>query len=95
MEVYLSLPGVKIFDFHPIHVFLDTVTMEQYQLAKPYYQQPEVLRNGYNGGGALSQTCNNKDGSRSLLLCLIREGKAQGKRFCRIKDVDDMREEIR
>lgn len=36
-EIYLTKPGLKIFDFHPIHVFLNTEKMERYQEAKPYY----------------------------------------------------------
>ncbi len=44
-----------IFNFHPIHLYLNTVSMEHYQAFKPYQQEPEKLapyrRSGY---GALS-----------------------------------------
>lgn len=36
-------PGIYVINFHPFHVFLNTVSLEQYEQAKTCYQEPEVL----------------------------------------------------
>lgn len=40
--------GLKIFDFHPIHVFLNTEKIEQYEKAKNYQQKFEELKKYIN-----------------------------------------------
>jgi len=35
--------GLKVFDFHPIHVFLNTERMERYEESRPYHRSPEKL----------------------------------------------------
>ena len=35
--------GLKVFDFHPIHIFINTQSSEHYQQCKAYYQIPEEL----------------------------------------------------
>lgn len=35
--------GLKVFDFHPIHVFLNTERMERYEESRPYHRSPEEL----------------------------------------------------
>ena len=47
-ELDLSQPGLKIFGFHPIHIFLNTNSLEVYESAKKYYQQPKQLENYKN-----------------------------------------------
>ena len=42
-NINLSDNGLNIFDFHPIHVFLNTENSERYENAKKYYHQPEKL----------------------------------------------------
>lgn len=46
----LDTPGMKVFDFHPIHVFLNTPTIGYYQQNKKYYDQPERLREERTSG---------------------------------------------
>lgn len=41
LELSHSIPNV--FDFHPIHIYLNTPTIEHYEKAKSYYQQPSEL----------------------------------------------------
>jgi hypothetical protein len=36
--------GLKVFGFHPIHVYLNTPTIEYYQRRREYYDDPNVLR---------------------------------------------------
>ncbi|MEW6470015.1 MAG: hypothetical protein AB1458_13890 [Bacteroidota bacterium] len=37
-------PGYKVFDFHPVHVFLNTCSIKEYQEAKVHYHNPEELK---------------------------------------------------
>jgi hypothetical protein len=45
---HLNTDGLKIFDFHPMHIFLNTDTLERYEAAKPYYHDPDKLREFMN-----------------------------------------------
>ena len=46
-----SIPdGLKIFNFHPIHLYLNMETMERYNRAKPYYHEFEKLSPFINTG---------------------------------------------
>ncbi len=51
-ELDLSQPGLKIFGFHPIHIFLNTNSLEVYERAKKYYHKPKQLEKykNYNRG---------------------------------------------
>lgn len=42
-DLDLVSPGIKVFDFHPIHIFLNTSSLLIYDRAKKYYHRPEVL----------------------------------------------------
>lgn len=37
-------PGIYVLNIHPIHVFLNTVNLEQYEQAKVSYRHPDALR---------------------------------------------------
>lgn len=51
-EIDLKSNGLRIFNFHPIHIFLNTPSMEYYNSYKKYYQNPKKLyENKYNGRG--------------------------------------------
>jgi hypothetical protein len=39
-----SRKGLKVFDFHPIHVFLNTESLERYQRTRPFHHDPNELR---------------------------------------------------
>jgi hypothetical protein len=54
--------GFKIFDFHPIHVFLNTEVESRYINAKPFYQNPKMLIKYRNS---------NTFGARTLLISLL------------------------
>ena len=36
-------PGLKCFDFHPIHVFLNTESLDRYERTRPLHQNPKEL----------------------------------------------------
>jgi len=39
----LQRKGLKVFDFHPIHVFLNTENIKRYEAARPHYYSFESL----------------------------------------------------
>lgn len=44
--------GLKVFDFHPIHVFLNTESLERYERTRPLHQNPkELIKHRYPGYG--------------------------------------------
>ena len=43
---------MKVFDFHPIHVFLNTESLNRYERARPFFQNPkELIKHRYEGYG--------------------------------------------
>lgn len=42
-DLDLETPGLKVFVFHPIHLWINMVDLAHYELAKPDYQNPEAL----------------------------------------------------
>ena len=40
--------GLKVFDFHPIHIFLNTKDINQYNIAKQHYSNPKKLKDYVN-----------------------------------------------
>jgi hypothetical protein len=48
--------GLKVFDFHPIHVFLNTESLERYERTRPLHQNPkELIKHRYQGYGTRSR----------------------------------------
>ncbi len=45
---FLSHKGIKVFDFHPIHVFLNTENLDRYNSAKPYLRNYNDLKKYVN-----------------------------------------------
>jgi hypothetical protein len=43
MADLLARPGIRGFDFHPIHIFLNTEAMERYESVRPHFGAPERL----------------------------------------------------
>jgi len=44
--------GLKVFNFHPIHIFLNTESLDRYERARPYFQNPkELIKHRYDGYG--------------------------------------------
>ena len=48
VEFYLKTNGLKIFDFHPIHIFLNTENLDRYERSKKYLNNNEKLLNFRN-----------------------------------------------
>lgn len=42
-NLQLEKKGLKVFDFHPIHLYLNTPNLDFYASVKAHYQQPEKL----------------------------------------------------
>ena len=49
-DLNLNISGLKVFNFHPIHVYLNTESMSRYKRAKKFYSQPSNLRRYRNNG---------------------------------------------
>ncbi len=51
IEELLLYKGIKVVDFHPIHIFLNTESMDRYQASRKHFNNPRELRkmrfNGY------------------------------------------------
>jgi hypothetical protein len=62
--------SLYIFDFHPIHLFLNTETMERYRRAKPHYQDAKKLT-------GLANPSTNGTGTRVFFKQLLARIKAQ------------------
>jgi hypothetical protein len=43
VEELVRREGLKVFNFHPIHVFLNTECIERYEAARPYHDNPQEL----------------------------------------------------
>lgn len=41
---YLNRAGLKIFNFHPIHIFLNTKNLKQYEISRPYFNDINGLK---------------------------------------------------
>lgn len=44
----LQSGGLKVFDFHPIHIFLNSESMQRYDKIKKWYNNPKELNNYVN-----------------------------------------------
>ena len=48
--------GIKVFDFHPIHVFLNTESLDRYERTRPLHQNPdELIKHRFEGYGTRSK----------------------------------------
>lgn len=64
IQEYINYKGIKIFDFHPIHVFLNTENIARYNNYKKYSNQP-YISNAYVN--------NDKLGIRTFLFNILEE----------------------
>lgn len=48
LKKYLNYKGVKVFDFHPIHIFLNSENMNRYNSAREYLQNFNELKKCVN-----------------------------------------------
>jgi len=40
---YIEYKGIKVFDFHPIHIFLNSRSLDRYELVRPDFHNIELL----------------------------------------------------
>ncbi len=76
---HLTAEGLKIFNFHPIHLYLNTENMECYNRAKPFYHDFEKLAPFVNR--------NEGFGARDFLLDLKRSADDRGFRFGKVEEL--------
>jgi hypothetical protein len=73
----LARPGLKMFDFHPIHVFLNTEHLDRYERSRADHRDAARLA-AHRGAGR---------GTRTFLIDLIDQGLSRGFQFRRVADV--------
>ena len=78
-HLFSSPEGLKVFNFHPIHLFLNTESMERYYDAKPFQHNPECLLNYRNQSV--------ERGARSFLKELVCTARAHGIDFAHVEDL--------
>ena len=75
---FLAVKSLKVFDFHPIHVFLNMENLERYEKSRVHLRSINDLQlcvNEYN-----------QPGTRTFLVNLISSGKKSGYEFLKISD---------
>jgi hypothetical protein len=56
MSDLVSSAGIKVFDFHPIHIFLNTEKLQRYEMTRALHRSPtELLAHRFEGDGARSR----------------------------------------
>ncbi|KOA21032.1 hypothetical protein CLHOM_06200 [Clostridium homopropionicum DSM 5847] len=45
---FIDYDGIKVFNFHPIHLFLNTENLQRYRKAKEYYHESDKLKDFIN-----------------------------------------------
>jgi hypothetical protein len=56
VEFLVKRPGLRVFDFHPIHVFLNTEELNRYERSRTLHQDPKsLLDHRYDGYGTRSR----------------------------------------
>lgn len=71
--------SLKIFNFHPIHLYLNMETMERYNRAKPYYHEFDRLAPFVNHGP--------ETGARDFLLRMKQIADEHGIRFGKVSEL--------
>ena len=81
VEAHILRKGtdLRIFNFHPIHLYLNTENMERYTRAKPYYHDFEALAPFVNKGEAF--------GSRDFLLRMKELADENDIRFGKVEEL--------
>jgi hypothetical protein len=72
-------PGLRIFNFHPIHLYLNMEDMDRYNRAKPYYHDFENLAGFVNQGQGF--------GARDFLLRIKETADRDGIRFGKVEEL--------
>lgn len=77
-DVDLTPSSFNVFNFHPIHTFLNTDTAARYEAAHPHNQDPIALQRYKN-----TET----PGTRTLLINLLKECRSQGRQVATLLEV--------
>lgn len=77
VDAMLDRDGLKVFDFHPVHVFLNTERMDRY----------ERSRSVHRDAGQLARHRGESEGTRTFLNELIARGLARGLQFRRVAEI--------
>ena len=73
----LVSPGLKVFNFHPIHIYLNTENISRYEQAKPYLKDKARLDKSINPG----------TGVRNLFIELLNHVSALQIHTYKVKDI--------
>lgn len=76
---HLAAEGLKIFNFHPIHLYLNTENMDRYNKAKTCYHDFDKLSPFINRGEGF--------GARDFLLETVKQGREKGIRFGKAEEL--------
>ena len=76
---FLDAPGLKIFNFHPIHVFLNTEHLSRYDRSSAFQRNPDALI-GYKNSDPTK-------GTYYFLKALIAETKKRNMDFGLIREI--------
>lgn len=52
-ELQIHKKGLKICNFHPIHIFMNTNSTKHYNSFKAFYHEPDILKKHRNSGGGI------------------------------------------
>lgn len=77
-DAYLSSPGLKIVNFHPLHLYLNTTSLEQYEKGRDLVRDAAALR-------ALRMP--GEKGVRDHFVELVRTARRRGLRFGRLDEL--------
>ena len=77
-RINLEIEGLTVFDFHPIHIFLNTENKFRYNEAKKYYDDPKKL---------LEYKNTELPGTRDLLMNLLKQIKSSNIQTHKMKDI--------
>lgn len=76
-DAMLDQQGLKVFDFHPVHVFLNTEHLDRYEQSREMHRDPARLAEHRHAG----------QGTRTFLNDIIERGLTRGFQFKRVSDV--------
>ena len=79
-STFLKSPGLKIFNFHPIHVFLNTENMKRYEEIKEKQGNPNLVKAKVNK--------NINEGTKVFLKSLIAQAKTREFVFGLCSDIE-------
>lgn len=69
----------KVFNFHPIHLFLNSENLQRYEECKKYYHNYQSLKKFQNV---------KEYGIRNFFIDLVAETKKYGYEFCQIREIE-------